>query len=333
MAEYPKLLRAGTYAQYQAITTKDNNVLYFCTDNGKLFKGSIDFTNSLVSVTASSLPSTGVPGKIYYVTDQNKWKTYIGSAYVEIGNPIDTQGSSTTSTITSTSPDDHVPSAKNVYTYGQEILAAASGGSAVVKNVEAGTADAKIKVTKGDNTSSQFAVPGVVTAVSDNSSVDAGIKFTKTNTSGTTADTNVLVTGVVTTPTWNNTSRILTLPVSGGTTVEVNIGKDLVISSGYYDSTNKQLVLILNDEEETEIRIDVEDLIDIYVGGSTSTASVSVSSDNIITSAVKIDQATGNAITVVSGTNGGLRVDLSDYALQDDLDALATATTSWGTFT
>ena len=33
---YPKILKSGLYANYVALATKDTNVLYFCTDNGKL---------------------------------------------------------------------------------------------------------------------------------------------------------------------------------------------------------------------------------------------------------------------------------------------------------
>lgn len=386
---YTQIFRQGTYAQYQALAEKNDNLLYFCTDNGKLYKGSVDFTDSFVVVTAENLPATGVASKIYYISDQAKFKTYLNGAYVEIGNPIDKQGSSSTSTITDSSTDDHVPSAKNVYTYGQEILAAI-GGEDVVKEVEAGTASGKVKVTKGDDSSAEFVVPdvlvgvaagstaaqvsftqagesdpvlvtvpgvitdavagsnagevsltnstsassktitvpGVAATIADKAATDAA--FTVTPTTGDAYD--VTVSGVVTTPTWNTTNRILTLPVSGGQAVEVNIGRDLVLKSGYYDTTAKEIVLVLNDEDETEIRVDVTALIDIYTGGETSTVSVDVSSSNVITAAVKLDQAAGNAIEIVTGDNGGLRVDLSDYALDENLQALATATTTWGTF-
>lgn len=436
MAEnYTQILRQGTYSQYVALTSKDANLLYFCTDNGKLFKGSVDFTNNFVSVTANNLPETGVPGKIYYVSDQAKFKTWIGTGYVEIGNAIDAVGTSTSTTITASSVDDHVPSSKNVYLYGQEILSQAIGGAGIVKTIEAGEDDATITVVNGDNSTYDVTVPGVgtglaagsnaatislskstgdadsvtvpgvitaaeagenageidftnSTSASSNTVVVPGVAasivnktstdaaFTVTPTTGDAYD--VVVSGVVTTPTWNSTNRILTLPVAGSSSVEVNIGKDLVLESGRYDTSTKEIVLVLNDEAETEIRISVADLIDIYTGGSTTTATVTVSSSNVITSNVKLGEETDNDIIVSAGTNGGLYskkysgvdgtavnvavnstthaisatvnvadnegngltieddglfVDVSGFAQDEDLSALATATTSWGSFT
>ena len=368
---YTQILRQGTYAQYLAIPTKDANLLYFCTDNGKLYKGTVDFTDSFVSVTAETLPAVAdaVPGKIYYISDESRFVTKISGAYVPIERTLDVATSDTTSSISASSVDSHVPSTKNVYLYGQEILAQATGGSAVVKDVEAGQVVGGVKVTKGDNSHTTFVVPGLVSAAAAGSNA-AEIDITNTTdgssttivvpgvvtgvaagssdaqisiTNSTGADsTTVTVPGVVTTPSWDATARVLSLPVSGGTAVEVNIGKDIFLNSGYYDTTTQEIVLVLNDQAETEIRVPVGALIDIYTGGDTSTASVSVSSQNVITAAVKLDQHSGNSISIAPDTGsvaggdlvtGGLRVDLSAYALDENLAALANATTAWGSFT
>lgn len=358
---YTQILRQGTYAQYLALETKDANLLYFCTDNGKLYKGTVDFTDSFVTVTAANLPAAAnaVPGKIYFVSDEHRFCTVINGEYVSIERTLDAKGNSAVSTITAQSSDANVPSSLNVYTYGQEILAQATGGAAVVKNVEAGEVVGGVKVTKGDNSNTTFVVPGLVSAAAAGSNA-AEIDITNTTSGSSTTitvpgvvtgvaagssdaqisitnstagdSTTVTVPGVVTTPSWDATARVLSLPVSGGTAVEVNIGKDLFVERGYYDTTTQELVLILNDPNETEIRVPVASLIDTYTGGVTDSASVSVSSQNVITANVKLDQATGNAITVVSGENGGLRVDLSAYALDENLQALAGATTAWGSF-
>ena len=105
---YTKILYAGTYAQYKQLTPVAD-YLYFCTDNGKLFKGAVDFTDSFVAVTAATLPAVAeaVPGKIYYESDTGKFKTLLSGAYVEIGNVVDKMGDSTTSTISASSSDDH----------------------------------------------------------------------------------------------------------------------------------------------------------------------------------------------------------------------------------
>ena len=378
---YTQILRQGTYAQYTALATKDANLLYFCTDNGKLYKGSVDFTDSFVSTTSSTIPAAGVPGKIYYETDTGFFKTYIGSAYVTIGTPTDASAVG----IDENSDDAHVPTSKNVYEYGQEILSQATGGSAVVKNVTAGSDAAEITVTKGDDTSTDVTVPGVVTAAAAGSSAGQ-IDFTNstaassntvtvpgvvtgiTNTANTPGsitiahttgnDSTLLINGLAKAPSWNSTTRVITVPITGGQDVELNLGKDIFLdpdADNHYDDTTQELVLYLNDGAggtPTEIRIPVSGLIPIYTGTSTSTATVSVN-NKVISAAVKLDQHTGNAITIASDTEeggvttaGGLRVDLSSYATISALDAvedkadantaniaaLAAATTAWGSF-
>ena len=310
---YTKILYSGTYAQYLDLVESsaiNENYLYFCTDNGKLFKGSVDFTNSFVSGLASSTPSAAnaVPGKIYYETDTKKFKTLISNALVEIGNPIDAVGSATTSTLSISSSDEQVPSSKNVWLYGQQIKSEAIGGSDVVK------------------------------AIANDSTTDGGIIVTK----GDDSTSSVVVSGVVTTPTWNSTSLTLTLPVAGGSDVVVNIPKDIFLDDGYYDTTNKKIVLILNDSEHSQIEFSVEDLIPIYVAKDTTTADITVALNNTtgqyeISADVNISDSTGNVITVEAD---GLFVDGSVYASASDVEDLvgtvnnlAAASLQWGSFT
>ena len=329
---YSKILYAGTYANYQAIATKDANVLYFCTDNGKLFKGEIDFTDSFVASLESAVPTAAnaVPGKIYYATDTKKFRTLIDGALVEIGNPIDAQGSQTTSTITNVSTDDHVPSAKNVWTYGQEILAQATGGSAVVKTIANDvTTDAGIIVTYGDDSTSSVVPTGIVTAVEKDTANEASIIVK--NSAGA-ADTNITLKGVVTTPSWDSTNLKLTLPVSDGTAVEVNIPKDIFLKSGSYDATNRQIVLVLNDSSSTEIRFNVADMVDIYIAKDTTTVDTTVAWNTTagkyeISSDVNVSADANNKLTIA---NDGLLVDISD--LEGSHNNLATAALEWGTF-
>lgn len=422
MHTYPKILKAGSYANYVNLQSKDPDVLYFCTDNGKLFKGEVDFTNALVSVTSSTLPQTGVPGKIYYETDTTSWKTYIGSAYVEIGTPKDASNTSSVTpatTISASSDDAHVPTSKNVYLYGQDILAQAVGGSDVVKSVESGTDAGEIKVTKGDNTSADVTVTGVLTGFAQKNNTPGTVTVTASTTAAaysaaatydegdlvkyegsiyrakadiveaeewtpahwdyvSQASGDVVLAGVAVSPSWNSTTRVLTIGVAGGETVECNFGKDIFVdpaAPNRYDSDSDEIIIYLNDGDPgylpeydatatystgdqihrddagteyvytanqdidtpeewtaahwtkgdeyvapTEIHVPTQGMIPVYTGGATSTATVTVTGTTI-TSAVKLDQHTGNAITIAPDTGegaelvtGGLRVDLSSYA-------------------
>ncbi len=310
---YNQIHRYGTQAQYDALETKNSNYLYFTSDTHKLYKGTVDYTDNLIQV--ATVPATGVAGKIYFETSTGCVKAYIGNAWEVISYPIsqDINGASPSAAA--------VPSEAAVVDYVAEVIGTSSD---VVKSV----------AQKLDGQDAPVAGQLVVTKADDST-------------------TDVKLAGLTVNPTWNPETRQLVLPVTqaDGTTsnVTVNIGKDIFLKSGTYDSETKEIVLVLNDDDETEIRIPASALYNDYTGGSTNTATVSIDgTTHEITTGVKVDSAAGNAITVVAGEGGGLRVDLSAYAttasvesvrdnLQGQIDAttatLSATTASLGTLT
>ena len=273
---YNKVLLAGLQASYDALASRDANVLYFCTDTGKLYKGDVDFTNSVV--VAATKPTTPVVGKIYILGDTNTVETYDGTAWRVISYPMVTS-------VDANSDDMHVASAKAIYDAIQKAVDDVTGGDGVIKSVAAGTADAQVVVTKGDDTTSTVTVPGVVT-----------------------------------TPTWDASTRKLTLPVSGGVAVEINIGKDIFLdpeADNKYNTETHNIELHLNDG--TTLEIPAADLVDIYTGGNTNGAKVTVSDSNVISVEVVVDPVEGNALVL---TEAGLKVDLSAYYKATEVDAL-----------
>jgi hypothetical protein len=295
--EYFNVLRAGVQSGYNAIATKDPNVLYFCTDTKKIYKGDIDFTESVVF--AATKPQTPIVGKVYVLTDTKTVEVFNGTAWTVVSYPMAT-------TIDADSNDTHVASAKAVFDFvGAEIAKIATSDKTVSAIANKSGSDATLTITKADNTTSDLTINGVVT-----------------------------------TPTWNSTSRVLTLPVTGAQNpVIVDIGKDAFLDPAgnhHYETTTDELVLYLNvDDPSTsepwEIRIPTQGMVPVYTGASTSTATVTVggSTGLEISTAVKVDQHTGNAITIAQDTEeggvtttGGLRVDLSSYATQSDLTTL-----------
>lgn len=283
---YPQILKYGLQAGYEAITTKDPNVLYFCTDTGKIYKGTVDFSNSVI--VAASKPTTPIVGKLYVLADTGTCEIYTGSAWKVVSYPAAT-------TIDATSDDLHVATAKAVWDAIQDAVADVVGAASTVKAVEAGTEAGKVKVTKGDNTSQEFTIPGVVTK-----------------------------------PTWDANARKLTIPVTGDTAVEVNIGKDIFLdttaANGYNDTT-KTIDLYLNDgsgEEKpaTKISIPAADLIDVYTGENANGVTTTVSADNKIKVELVLDPDEKNALTL---TAAGLKLDLSAYAKTSEVTALTDA--------
>lgn len=278
---YTKILNAGTQAAYNALDTKNPNLLYFCTDTGKLYKGSVDFTDSLIA--AASKPETPITGKIYILADTNTVEAYINGEWKVISYPL-------TDAVDVSSDDVHVASAKAVYDAIQKAVEEVTGGSTVVKDVEAGTAEGSIKVTAGDGNSKEVTIPGVVT-----------------------------------TPTWDSTARKLTIPVTGGSEIEVNIGKDIYIdpaAANGYNAETQTIDIYLNDgsdtTESTLISIPAASLVDVYTGTTSNGTSVTVSDDNKIKVDLVVDPDTNNAVVV---TEAGIKVDLSAYAKTADVNS------------
>lgn len=279
---YAQILKAGTQSNYDALATKDNNVLYFCTDTSKIYKGSTDFTNNVI--VAASKPAAPVAGKIYILSDTNTVEVYANGAWQVISYPLATE-------LDVNSDDVHVVSAKAVYDAIQEAVEGITGGTSIVKDVAASATAGSISVTKGDGTA-----------------------------------TDIAISGVVVNPTWDNASRKLTLPVNGGDSVVVEIGKDIFVdpeADNKYNPETGNIELHLNDG--TTIEVPASALVDVYEGVDSTSATTTISDDNKVTVAIKLDPDTKNAIAV---TENGLIVDLSAYAkaadVQSEIDAVRT---------
>jgi hypothetical protein len=271
--EYFQILRAGTQANYAALATKDERVLYFCTDTGKLYKGSVDFTNSIIK--AASKPQTPVQGKVYVLADTGTVEFYDGTNWVVISYPLATS-------VSASSDDDHVASAKAVY----DAIQAAISGDGVVNAVEASTTEGNISVT----------------------------------TDGTTSD--VVVHGVVTTPSYEASSRTFTFPVSDGNDVVVELGKDIFIDpegDNSYHPDTKEIWLTLNDgsatSDPTVIKIPADGLVNIISTEDTTSVDLTYNTSTGVMSAAVIlkpnSQETGAEFTnSLQLANDGLYVDL-----------------------
>ena len=75
------LFKQGTLSQYTSLGTKDPNTLYFITDTHKIYKGDVDYTDSVIIGT---IPGTGIQGKLYIDDTTGEVKVYVGSAWKTI---------------------------------------------------------------------------------------------------------------------------------------------------------------------------------------------------------------------------------------------------------
>ena len=261
---FNQVLKAGLQANYDALPTKDPNVLYFCTDSKKIYKGTIDFTESCIA--ADSKPLTPIAGKLYFLADTNTVEAYINGAWTVVSRPLAT-------TVDSTSDDVHVVSAKAVYDAIQNLSSSITASTDIVKSIKAtdGT-PASITYEKGDGSTTNFLVKGVVT---------------KPTWDSTARKLTIPVTGDT------------AVEVEFGKDIFVDPSAD-----NKYNPTTGNIELYLNDgngSTGTKIEIPASSLVSTYTGEATTSATATVV-DNKISVAVKVDPDSGNALVV--GENG-----------------------------
>lgn len=112
----------------------------------------------------------------------------------------------------------------------------------------------------------------------------------------TAAAVKTTLTGVVHAPTYDAETRTIKMPVFGGDELIIALGKDMVVTSGAYNAETKEIELTISTGEV--VKIPAAALVDIYTGGATKTASVSVSDANVITVDVKVSAAENNNIEI-----------------------------------
>lgn len=292
-----RILYTGTQAAYNA-ATKDETRLYFTSDTHKIYKGSQDVTAAARIVTGS-LPAAGAAANnvIYLLFDASD--NYISANVTVDGGTTWTSFAPATieddmtSAVTSNSV---VPTAKAVATYVNSMI----GGNGVVSAVGAATTAGVIEVTDGAGATTTFAVPGVATK-----------------------------------PTWDSTTRVLSIPYTAcgsdaAGTLTVNIGKDAVVDSGEYHAATEEIWLWLSTHTKADypndpsIVIPVSSLIDeIEVEDTDSVNLTYTSATNTISADVRISSKTGNGLSIESGAGEeGLFVDISGFASSSDLSAL-----------
>lgn len=311
-----KVLFTGSEAAIAAATKVDSG-LYFATDSHKLYKGTslVDYSEAARVVTA--LPTGGALAKNALYIQVDNEGNFVKAVATKADKTTVELGWAKVTSISGTSTDNEVASAKAVYDFVQGIV----GGDTVVTAVAASTSTAaNLVVTQGSATTSTVTVPGVALK-----------------------------------PTWESTERVLTIPYTGlgaeaAGSVTVNIGKDMVVDYAEYDAATEKILMWISTSDHTtdpaDIEIPVGDLIDQISGGTTDTAVTDyISSTNTLTASVRISAATNNYLSVTTGdstaANNGLMVDLSDIeqgiadnaadiaTLDQKISDLESALTTW----
>lgn len=98
-----------TQAQYDALETKVTDRIYYVNDTRCIMLNSVRYGADTL-IVVSSFPETGLVGKVYVHETTLEHKIYSNSAWVSVVSPQ-------TTTVSSSSTDSQLPTAKAVYTF------------------------------------------------------------------------------------------------------------------------------------------------------------------------------------------------------------------------
>ena len=282
------ILKAGLQAAYNQLETKDASTLYFCTDTGKMYKGDVDFTES-VKVVATK-PTTPVAGKVYIIQDTNTVESYDGSAWHTITPAVSAQ-------VGLSSTDDTVPTSKAVYDFVTKIAETITGSDKVIVSMDS-TTPGKVTYKTADEKPHEFDLTGVNTGVQ----YDATTRKFTFHTVG--SDDLVVELGkdIFVDPTGDNSYHPDTKEIW------------LTLNNG------------LDGTAATVIKIPAAGLVNILTGETSSSVKVTVDNASGKIKAEAVVKANAEGFTnALKLDDGGLYVDLSGYTTTVDLTEKLTA--------
>ena len=282
------ILKAGLQAAYNQLETKDAGTLYFCTDTGKMYKGDVDFTES-VKVVATK-PTTPVVGKVYILQDTNTVESYDGSAWHTITPAVSAQ-------VGLSSTDDTVPTSKAVYDFVTKIAETITGSDKVIVSMDS-TTPGKVTYKTADEKPHEFDLTGVNTGVQ----YDATTRKFTFHTVG--SDDLVVELGkdIFVDPTGDNSYHPDTKEIW------------LTLNNG------------LDGTAATVIKIPAAGLVNILTGETSSSVKVTVDNASGKIKAEAVVKANAEGFTnALKLDDGGLYVDLSGYTTTVDLTEKLTA--------
>lgn len=149
---------------------------------------------------------------------------------------------------------------------------------------------------------------------------------------------------------YNSTNGKLLFKRDNSQAVEIDLPLEWLVESGYYDTETQELVLVLKDEEHTEIRIDVREMVSVYTAGSglslsgsqfsVNTSDTTAVDTTVTANSTKLVQS-GAVSKAVANSLATVRQELADaiaeiedptdpQSVESRLSALETAVTAMG---
>lgn len=218
------LFYAVTQTQYDGLTSKDENAIYFVTDTGRIYKGEVAFAHPVQTV--AEFPATGQSGTIYVNSSTHEAKTYNGTHWV-------TLALSTVTTLENSASDAQLATAKAVKSYVDGSIADVNAGvSGAVANVS--YANKAISVQKGTGDPVTTALTGFLDGVTYDGTT--GVLSFTTN-GGEEKTVNLPVENFLSAASFNKENNVLTLTLTSGGTVDVSLADLVDVYTGTTGST------------------------------------------------------------------------------------------------
>ena len=206
----------GTAAQY-ASATKDSEALYFITDQKKIYKGSVDYTEAARVV--ASMPASPAQGIVYFDQSDSKVKVFDGTNTNVIALPASAligSGSTDNTVATSKAVYDAItplaPKASPVFTGTPEAPTASRGTNTTQIATTAFVKDACDQVQAALAGALHF--KGVVNTVADlpaSGNVEGDVYQVKTNPQGTDAEYVWTLNGTTSAGAWEELGAVIDL--------------------------------------------------------------------------------------------------------------------------
>ena len=154
MATMNKLFMEGLKANYTALSPKNANTVYLCTDTRELYVGDLLFTGGL-RIYTGTLPATPANDTLYYNETTGEGSYYTGTVWKTIIKP-------TVDVINSTANNDTIPTAKAVKDYVDGEISEVTGGNSIISDIASKTGDnGTLQITKGDDSVADVELTGV----------------------------------------------------------------------------------------------------------------------------------------------------------------------------
>lgn len=249
-----------TYSAYKALTQKDEDVLYFITDAGKIFKGTTDVTESVVKVETFPAAANAIDSKFY-----------VGPAPTAsaAGYEIRIKNGDAWETIR-----------PGYYTDGANWASAESGQFATIGLIKKGIQE----TINAISLATVFTVEtGTVKVGDGEGAVLTGVAH------GITYDSSALK---ITIPQYGSEDLVVNIPKD-------KFVKSGAYYEDYpADNPTQHKVIVLEVEQGDPVIIPAASLVDIYTADNTDkNVKVTITDDNKISAYITLDPTAGNALT------------------------------------